>query len=355
VYVLPDFASHWPWFDELRAAGARIHVIPGRRNRLATALSLVRIAQRDNGLILHTHFSSFDISASAARFLLKLMGHDVRVVWHYHSYFGPETSLRRRAKDFLKLRVFGAGAYALAVTEWLRDDIVRRGFDARHAGWLLNGVDLRRPAAPRNPREEVRQELGVAPPTTAVLMFGWTPFQKAVDVAVDAVRKLNSAGREVVLLVVGEQATQEFILRHSGGSIPRFVRLVPPRECVADLYGAADIFLSVGRDEGMPYSVGEAMAAGLPAIVSEIPGHDWTRSSQGTFFVPRGDADAVSTAVEKLIRIPPHERDLLGRANREASRNVSVERWAVRVCDFYQRVLTAEAVAGVDRVAARAR
>jgi glycosyltransferase involved in cell wall biosynthesis len=355
AYVLPNSASQWPWFAELSAAGARIHVISGRRNLLATALSLVRIARRDNGLILHTHFSSFDVSASAARFLLKLMGHDVRVVWHYHSPYGPDTSLRRRTKDFVKLRIFGAGAYALAVTELIRDEIVHRGFNARHADWLLNGVDLRRPASPGNPREEVRQELGVTPTTTAALLFGWDPFRKGVDVAVDAVRKLTSSGREVVLLVVGEQATREFILQHCGGSIPEFVRLAPPRECVADLYGAADVFLSVGRAEGMTYSLGEAMAASLPVIVSDIPGQGWMRGSQGPLFVPSGDADAVVTAVEKLIRMPASERDVLCRANREVSGNISVERWAVRLCDFYQRVLRAESVAGADGVTARVR
>ena len=161
-----------------------------------------------------------------------------------------------------------------------------------------------------------------------------------MDVAVDAVRKLASDGRDIALVVVGEAPTRDFLLTHCGGSIPEFVKLVAPRECVADLYSAADIFLSISRTEGMTYSVGEAMAASLPVIVSDIPGQDWMRGGDGVVRVSCGDVDAVAAAVENLLRMPAEELDKRRMANREASAEISIQRWAERVREFYERVVS---------------
>ena len=349
VHVLPESAQNWPWFDSLRAS-ARVRLVKGHRRRLKTALRLARIAREENAAIVHTHFTDFDLSASLARLLLKLMGREVGLVWHYHSPRAPRASAIERLKDFAKLRVFGAGAYVLAVNEEIKDDLVSRGFDARRAGYLFNGIDLGRPVAAPGARDGARASLGIGPRTTAVLLFGWDPYRKGVDVALEAVRQLASAGSDVALVVVGEERTRSFILERCDGTVPSFVTLLPPRESVADLYAAADAFLSIGRVEGMTYSVGEAMAASLPVVATDIPGQEWMRGSEGVVSVPAGDSSALAEALETLIGLSAADNERLGRANRAASKMVSIQRWSERLLDFYGRVLgRADAMGGDTR------
>jgi glycosyltransferase involved in cell wall biosynthesis len=46
-----------------------------------------------------------------------------------------------------------------------------------------------------------------------------------------------------------------------------------PHEEIDSFLRAGDVYVSASRSEGMPHAVGEAMAVGLPALLSDIPGH----------------------------------------------------------------------------------
>lgn len=46
-----------------------------------------------------------------------------------------------------------------------------------------------------------------------------------------------------------------------------------PHETVDSFLRAGDVFVSASRSEGMPHAVREAMLAGLPPLLSDIPGH----------------------------------------------------------------------------------
>ena len=45
---------------------------------------------------------------------------------------------------------------------------------------------------------------------------------------------------------------------------------------VRDLYAASDVLMATSRGEGMPLTVLEALAGGLPVVASDIPGHRHT-------------------------------------------------------------------------------
>jgi len=68
------------------------------------------------------------------------------------------------------------------------------------------------------------------------------------------------------------------------------------------LLGASDLFVFPTRREGMPLAPMEAMAMGLPVVVSRIPGvTDVASVDQKTgLLVPVGDAEALARAMEQL-------------------------------------------------------
>lgn len=74
--------------------------------------------------------------------------------------------------------------------------------------------------------------------------------------------------------------------------------------------------------EGSAYATGEAMATGLPAIVTPNAG-SWVRDGVDGFVVPVGDVEAIARALTRL-------QDEVARAHmgREARRNAEAHTWA---------------------------
>jgi glycosyltransferase involved in cell wall biosynthesis len=127
-----------------------------------------------------------------------------------------------------------------------------------------NAVD---PASmvPRRPRAAVRAALGLQPGEVACLAVGWVTEGKRLDLAASAVRRLGHPFR---LFVAGDGHLHDRVKAAGGGRTVMLGR----REDVADLMGAADLFVHPSISEGMALVHIEAQLAGLP-IVSTPVGH----------------------------------------------------------------------------------
>jgi glycosyltransferase involved in cell wall biosynthesis len=87
-----------------------------------------------------------------------------------------------------------------------------------------------------------------------------------------------------------------------------------PRDDVFVLCADADVFVSTSHGEGLPVAVLEAMAAGCPVILSEIPPH--RELADGADFIPfvePGDVDGFAAAIRRYREMSPQERREIGR------------------------------------------
>ena len=96
-----------------------------------------------------------------------------------------------------------------------------------------------------------------------------------------------------------------------------------PRPRVADLMAAADVIVQPsvptrrGSREGIPASLMEGMACGLPVVASRISGiPELVEDGRTGFLVPPGDATSLADALECLIDDADLRRDM-GQAGRE--------------------------------------
>ncbi len=80
---------------------------------------------------------------------------------------------------------------------------------------------------------------------------------------------------------------------------------VEPWEELAPVYNLADIAVSVPASDGTPVSVLEAMACGLPVIVSELPAlREWIIPGQNGLLVPAGQPGPLAKALLSLLNQP---------------------------------------------------
>ena len=97
------------------------------------------------------------------------------------------------------------------------------------------------------------------------------------------------------------------------GNIQSFPRVLFPGQVgYADLprlYHSADLYIAATHSDGTSISLLEAMACGLPALVSDIPGNqEWVRPGENGWLFPDGNAnalaDAILNAVEQREKLP---------------------------------------------------
>lgn len=92
-----------------------------------------------------------------------------------------------------------------------------------------------------------------------------------------------------------------------------------PRARVAQVYRQADIFVLPSLDEGMPNVLLEAMASGLPSLVTQVPGSsELVRPEREGLLVPPADVAALGQACARLLADAPL-RQRLGAAARQAA------------------------------------
>ena len=84
------------------------------------------------------------------------------------------------------------------------------------------------------------------------------------------------------------------------------------------LYGQGDLFVSVSRGEGLPVAVMEAMAAGMPVVLSDIPPHrELVDGLDAVPVLPLGDTEGFAREIARFRRMPADERREIGTRCRE--------------------------------------
>jgi glycosyltransferase involved in cell wall biosynthesis len=78
-------------------------------------------------------------------------------------------------------------------------------------------------------------------------------------------------------------------------------------------------FIAPSYMEHFGIAVREALSAGLPAVVYDLPPFDDLRGHPGLFAVPLGDVAALSQAVQRVLQLTPEDRSALTTAGRERS------------------------------------
>jgi glycosyltransferase involved in cell wall biosynthesis len=179
------------------------------------------------------------------------------------------------------------------------------------------GIDLEHFSPATGPREPGK-------PFTLLSTRSWEPLL-GVDIIAQAFVKVAKQRGDVRLIMAGSGSLaatlrQTFLrggligdVTEEGGSasLPRVI--FPGQVGYADLprlYHSADLYVAATHSDGTSISLLEAMACGLPVLISDIPGNqEWVTPDQNGWLFPDGDADALANAILNAIdqrqHLPP--------------------------------------------------
>lgn len=261
-------------------------------NSLRGLLRLARILRRSQPCLVHTrNAEAFLYGALAAR----LAGVEVLVHSEHGRTFddAPRRLLAQRWLSRFAQRIF-------AVSAQLREDLARYvGIPAARIDVLHNGVDLERFRG--GDAAAARARLGVAAGALVVGSVGRLARVKDYDLLLRAVAALGDPRVHAVLVGDGPERAALQARADALGLADR-VHFTGHRDDVAALLPGFDLFVLPSLSEGQSNTLLEAMAAGLPVVVSDAGGNpEIVRDGQDGRVFPAGDLPGCVQAIATLL------------------------------------------------------
>lgn len=212
-------------------------------------------------------------------------------------------------------------------------------FRLRNKGKVYNvhgvGIDISEYDGIQQYREGKRREFGFKDDDVVLISMGDLILRKNYKVAIEAIAKCKNPNIHYLICGKGAELNNLKQLAKDLG-VQKQVYFLGYRTDIKELLAAADIFLFTTLQEGMPRSMMEAMAAGLPCIASKIRGNvDLIENGKGGFLCAPTDSDAVA----KAIRLCTYDvRQKFGRANLIAIQQYDIHVVEEEIRKIYEEV-----------------
>lgn len=193
------------------------------------------------------------------------------------------------------------------------------------------GVDLRKFSNSTIDKVAKRRELGVPENAVLLLSVGELIARKNHETSIRALADIDAH-----YLIAGEgelhQRLQGVIDELGAGDR---MKLLGHRNDVCELYKAADVFAFPSFQEGLPVSVMEAMACGLPCVASNIRGNtDLLADTEREFLCPPDNVSEYSEKIKILIS-NAQLREKIGRDNMNAVEKFGLEAVSNKMRNIY--------------------
>ncbi len=301
-----------------RAAELGIDVIPVSFSRRSLPRSVLNVAS----LVRHVRPDVLNSHSSADSWAVALAGR-----------IGPRPWALVRSRHIsagvapgpLHRFLYAQADHLITTGETIRRDLAASGLvPLERSTSIPTGVDPDRFTPNAAGRTEARRKLGLNSTGPVIGVVAYLRPDKGHQVLLRAMPEIVRQQPDCVLLVVGDGsqrcALESMTVDHG---LEARVKFLGAREDIPDVLSALDVFcLPSVRNEGVPQSVLQAGAAGLPVVSTAVGGiPEAVIDGKTGIVVPPGDAQSLAEALTALLA-DPESRDRMGRAGRRHVQDV---------------------------------
>jgi len=288
----------------------------------------LRSLQALSANLIHAHFG---IDGIWALFLARKLGLPLVVTFHGNDATGmdrhPSGQARVNPLDFFwkrgqffrdlyvsrRAQLFAEAACVIAVSEFIREQLIQKGCPAEKVKVHYIGVDVDKftpdPAVPREP---------------VVLFVGRLVEKKGCEYLIRAIAQVQTILPDIELVVIGDGPLRSALEQQAANSLKRYRFLGAQSPAVvqdwmnrAAVFSVPSIKAQTGDAEGFGMVFAEAQAMGLPVVsfatggVPEAIAHGETG-----FLAPEGDWETLAKYLLTLLQ-EPHIGERFAIAGRE--------------------------------------
>ncbi len=280
----------------------------------ALLLRMARHLRADRVDVVHCHNYSPLVYGSCAGRLAGVSG----VIYTAH---GAKTASRRATRWFQRMR--------------LVDDIVFVSDDARRVSLAAgavrdkrlhtvpNGVDVAAYERGGESRLRVRAQMGIEADAAVVGIVARLTAAKDHGNLFAAFERVQRTHPDARCVVVGDgELADELAAQLRERGLASSILMIGPRHDIPDVLSTFDVFVLSSYTEGLPVTLLEAMAAGLPVVATRVGGNpEVVVDGETGVLVPPRDPEALAGALGQLLSEPERAR-AMGRRGRDRCNTV---------------------------------
>lgn len=319
--------------EYLRQRGARVVFFPFPKFlSVRSFFKLLDFVRREKFDLIHTHLTYANIFGTLVGRLtgtpviasLRTAGYDPR----YH----------RPIRQFVETVVVKYGAKRIMANGHAVAELGRKRFAPREMDILVNAIDLPSPLADGE-RVTLRRELVGDPSRPIVISVGRLDLPKGFPDLIRSFVAVRQAKPNAALVIAGDGPMSEeldALVRdlHLDGT----VFLLGQRDDVPRLLQVADLYVSSSHWEGLPVSILEAMASGLPILATEVGDIPHVVVPEAGFVIPPSQPEQMAEKIISLLSDPEKMQVMGAAARTHIQRNYSPGVWVHKLLGLYASV-----------------
>jgi len=224
----------------------------------------------------------------------------------------------------------------------------KAGFDNRYSQWgkhfqvIYNGIDTARFANRHLKEQSYRDEFAIQPEQRCVAMVAALSEHKDYQTYINAAAIILGKRSDVVFLGVGDGPDKEKIFAYAEqhGSPVKFLG---SRNDVDNLWSVADISVMLTNtaliEEGLPNSVMESLACGVPTIANNAGGTvEVIDHELNGYLLDSADPELVAKIIERWLDDPDLYASLSKAAEEKVQRCFSYEHYLETHRELYRKL-----------------
>lgn len=245
--------------DEIEALGGRIFRIPPMNPASASyRKALSDFFRKHSYRVVHCHLNYMSGVVLAAA---KKAGVPVRIAHAHTASMNP--GWKQYARQLCKYLIPSTATHLLACSTNAGKSV----FGKHPFSLMPNAIDTERFRFSEAVRQKMRKELDLGGCFT-VMHVGRLTYPKNHEFLLDAFACLLEKAPKAKLVLVGDGELREAVEQKAGQLPAGSVLLLGTRNDIPQLLQAADVFAFPSHFEGLPVTMIEAQAAGLPCVMS---------------------------------------------------------------------------------------
>jgi glycosyltransferase involved in cell wall biosynthesis len=304
----------------LKKAGLEVHTLGMKAGKpsVKAVWRLLHLIRSINPDIIQGWMPHGNLAASLSRVFL---GKQVPVIWNIrHALY----NIQHEKKGTAKVIKVGAMLSKRTAKIIYNSRVSAQqhqafGYSASQTVIIPNGFDTQQFQPSQTAREKLRKTLQVPEDTFLIgLIARYHPVKDHANF-LNAAARLVKAREDVQFVLAGRDVElsnpliAELVQRQK---LADRVHMLGERQDISDLTAGLDIATSSSYTESLPNTVGEAMACGVPCVVTDVGDSAWLVGETGKVVPPR-DSEALAQAWMALMAMGTEQRKHLGEAARK--------------------------------------
>lgn len=211
--------------------------------------------------------------------------------------------------------------------------------DVRHVQGV--GIDLEKFKPQTKEKKLVlRKEYGYKEDDFILIYVGELSYRKNQDMAIEVINRLKDKIPNIKLILVGTgELKEKYEEKVKKLNIDKNVEFLGYRKDICNLMALSDICIPTSRQEGLPVNIMEAMATGLPLVVTNCRGNrDLIKNNKNGYIVDLDDIEGFKKAIENLYK-SPNIREAFRENSISVIKNYSIDNISLEMKKIYSEYI----------------